>query len=116
MKSSALKSLRTSPTLQGGRILRGKIPLPTLAGRPDAVPVVLDDECGRGVRVVRDVEELEVGFRDRPVLDHHGPHPREQSAPVLLPHHHDGEPPDLPRLDEGERLEELAERPETAWH
>src|SRR4030065_431505 len=75
MKSSALKSLRTSPY---GKSLRTS-------------PML---KCSRAAP----------------------PLPREQPPPVLLPHHHDGDPADLPRLDEGERLEELVERSEPAGH
>src|SRR5262249_30578619 len=65
--------------------------------------------------VVRDVEELQVLGREHrrrePVLAQ----PVQQPAPVAAAKQDDREVLDLARLSQGQRLEQLVQRPETAW-
>src|SRR3990172_4170295 len=95
---------------------RQRAALAPLAGGPDRIPVVLDDVLHRVLGVVREVEQVHVLRSDRPLFHHRELDPAEEPLPVLPAHQHDREPPDLPRLDEGQRLEELIHRPEPSRH
>ena len=66
----------------------------------------------RGRRVVGDEHEVQVLRRDLAGRHHGVADPLEEAAPVLGAEEDDGEVPDLVRLDERERLEELVHRPE----
>jgi hypothetical protein len=79
-------------------------------------PLVGRDEGDRLDRVVGHMEQVDVRLRDRAGGQLDVAHPGEEAVPVGVTHEDDREVPDLAGLDEGERLEQLVERPEPAGH
>src|SRR5687768_17047246 len=64
--------------------------------------------------IVRDEDEIHVARRDLLLEQHARLEPANQPCPVVPAHQNHRELIDLPGLDEGQRLEELIERPEPA--
>jgi hypothetical protein len=77
---------------------------PLVAGR--------DHHGHRLVDVVGELELVDVALLDRAPLERGVAQPAEQPGPVRRAEEHDRERRDLPRLREGERLEELVQRAE----
>ena len=86
-------------------------------GRRDlgaAAVVALDHRLDCLVRIVGDVQKVEVVRRDHPVGEQLAPDPVEQVVPVVGVEEHDGEVQHLAGLDQRQRLEQLVERAEAA--
>src|SRR3954468_2084886 len=77
-------------------------------------PLVPADRVDDVLHIVRHVHQVEVDLVDLVLTEHRRTQPVDQPAPVGTAEQHDGERRHLPGLHEGERLEQLVHRAETA--
>src|ERR1041385_4242034 len=80
-----------------------------------APPVIEDDPDGL-VRIIRDRHQVEIGRADKPARLHGGLHPTQQPPPETAPDQDEGKLRYPLRLHQGDQLEKIVQRAESARH